>query len=316
MTDVIPINPDSIDYDPKEVKPLDTGLWYETKPATYVFHNIHGNTDQIAWWITQGWEVVGEPAAGTDTVNTNGVAQDYPTTTYTLTRRQLKAELALQALVTEWTAAYNDGRKLNDSRYDDILVIYETLLDNAETAMNVRAADDNTYEGLVELLLGELYTDYSAHSTEINSIIDEGLEANREAEINLQFDNLVAAAKQKLVDRGMWNTATLTANTAQINKNREYALNDLADKVNRVSLDAQNTLYKQKAVVTELVMAARDRTQKMRASGQLDRQQMQVKITDIMSRFMERRTDEYPTMDAIMQMAVQFGASNSTEVST
>jgi len=203
---------------------------------------------------------------------------------------------------------------LNDSRYDDILLIYQNQLTNAESTMQERAGKDCLYESLVEILIASFYSEYDLHTAAVDTIIGTGLEQNRKDEINLNLDNQVAAVAQSRIYRGLYNTASLDAMTTGIEKKREYALNDLADKVQGVELNQQNTLYQQRDNITKSVLDARDRLQKMRAAGQLDRLGMQVRITEIIGRFMERRTDEYPSLDAITEAAARFGAANSNEV--
>ena len=44
-------------------------------------------------------------------------------TTYVLRRRIIKPENVLDDLVQSYTDAYNEGRQLNDQRYDDLTVM-------------------------------------------------------------------------------------------------------------------------------------------------------------------------------------------------
>ena len=102
--------------------------------------------------------------------------------TWYLQRRSLKPEKALDSLVKSYTEAYNEGRQLNDQRYDDLIVLYSAVLSKSQDIYNSLESDDAIYEGLVESLMASVTSDHTAYSVDVNGSLDDYGDSMRNAD--------------------------------------------------------------------------------------------------------------------------------------
>ena len=119
----------------------------------------------------------------------------------------------LTTLVADYTAAYNEGRTLNDQRYDDLVTLYLAVLDKTEDSYNTLETADETYEDAVEVIIAAISSEFASYDTDVTGDLDDW-GTDLLAEINARFDALDAAELQGLIDRGMSNTILRAATSA------------------------------------------------------------------------------------------------------
>ena len=310
MVDIQHIDPKQYitNFVPVWQSPQAASGWYETETKTIKAFSTDTSdgTQALAWELAQGWfltnTVYGERSP------TTGIMQ----ITYSLKRRTLKAEKALQDLINQSTEGYNWGRKMNDQRYDDIVTIYSVLLDKTEDTLASLDGDDDYAADKIDGVLDLLPADYEEHAADPDIDLDAYGTAQR-ARINLQYDNLLTTLKQSLIQRGMYTTTVYDTDVIGIEGERTIALNAFEDDLMRLKADMAHKLYDQKISMRQGVMNAYERFSTVRDNG-MNALQLQSKICMAMLNFMERREDGYPDISAISQTAAQFGSSNSTEV--
>lgn len=300
------------DTDPVPAELLDVSSWYETETfdlTVTTFPAGDASENVLAWKLAQGWKISVE---GSEVVTGTG-ASTVKKRTYTLVRRRLNTDKACKALIEQATEAYNEGRENNDQRYDDIIDLYTRLLDKVEDNLQEQENFEGTAFDTIKDLADALPDDFEDFEANPDIDLDTYGTAQR-ARINLQYDNLVAGAKQSLINRGLYSTNVYDSVVAGLANQRAISLNDFEDKLMRLKAELAQNVYNQKISMRQGVMNAYERLKNLLQNGKLDRVKLQVSITNELMNFMERRTDGYPDMNSIAQMAAQFGSANSTEV--
>src|SRR3990167_3139915 len=195
--------------------------WYTTQSTSGAF-----TSSEFAWLQAQGWRP-------TSIVISGG------STSYTLTRRVLKPESVLNDLVSSYTYAYNTGRQLNDQRFDDLVVLYLSILDETEDTFNTLETDDDTYETLVETIITALGTDHTAYAADVDDDLDDW-GTDLLAEINARFDAELSKAQQSLLDRGLYTSTMWTTISAGVERERTRALNQANDTIEQRQLELKH----------------------------------------------------------------------------
>jgi len=126
---------------------------------------LQATESELAWYLAQGWEVI---AGGYTLVNTDGST----ITKYRMQRTTLNTKKVLQDLITSYVEAYNTGRELNDQRYDDIVTLYEAMLDKAEDEYIDFEGEDAVYEALIEAIITALGDDFDDYNEVVKTYIN------------------------------------------------------------------------------------------------------------------------------------------------
>lgn len=299
------INPLSYvtDTDPVPEEVLDASDWYEWEYTNVNIPEDNSESD-LSWLLSQGWSVYMSTG-----YTLNGVRQY----SATLRRRKFRPDKALKALISDFTTAYNEGREINDQRYDEIVAIYNVMLDKSEDYLTTIESENNGYDDLLDALITNLESDYDDHAEDVGDDLDDYGDAQR-TRIETQFDNELAAARQDLVNRGMYNSTVWASISAGIAQKESDALTELEDKIIRLQLDNKNHLYAAKVDMRKNVLAARDRKIQAAKEGKLSYLQQRNEILIAMLNFMERRNDDYPGLQNLGQLATQLGMNNVTGV--
>lgn len=313
MSDITPFAPIINDNDPVAIDAMDVSQWYEDETQYVTIDNLSSNRDSVLpWMLAQGWIVTD---ITTRKITNDGVVTR-DDTIYTLTRKKFKAEQALTALINQSTEAYNKGRELNDTRYDDIVAAYQLYLSNSETSMGSSKDELEAYISIAESLISTTMAgDQTAYATELDGVLTDistGYTA-RASQITTDID----AAKSEVdasVSAGMFNSTVATSIKADLTLKESLAKNLLTGEYADKKLNVANLKYQAKQAVNDKLLAARDRFYALRDAGRMGRLELQGKVVLAMLNFMERREDGYPDLNSINQMAVQFGSANSAEV--
>ena len=149
---------------------------------------LQATESELAWYLAQGWEVI---AGGYTLVNTDGST----ITKYRMQRTTLNTKKVLQDLITSYVEAYNTGRELNDQRYDDIVTLYEAMLDKAEDEYIDFEGEDAVYEALIEAIITALGTDFDDYNKVVRTYIDNMIARRSD------YNDLVATFETATDDR-------------------------------------------------------------------------------------------------------------------
>ncbi len=229
--------------------------------------------------------------------------------TGTLQRRAIKPESVLDDLVESYTDAYNEGRKLNDQRYDDLVVLYKAVLSESQDEWDSLLSKDDAYEAVIEALISSIVSDHSTYAADVEGSLDDYGDSIR-LQINTRFDNELTKAKNSLVSRGMYNSTLYETLSAGIERERTLALTDVEDKITQQQLDLKNRVHAEKVSMRSRILAARDRMHSMLTGAADSRLAARNAVVEALARFVERRTDSYPDLAEIGNLAASLGAGS------
>ena len=292
-----------VDTDPVAQAIQDVSGWYKTEYMTFDTGSSSA-VNSIQWYMAQGWTI--------DSTETYQIVTGSITTThtrYTLARRKLQSELVLQDMVTDFTKSYNEGRNINDQRYDEIVAIWNVALDKTEDEINALGTDSDSYDVIIQGILDQMPTDLSDFETDLDGIMDDYGDSRRAA-IGVRFDAELAKASQILIDAGLKTTVLWTTQSAGIEREREQALTDFEDTYIEREVAIALALMKAKTDIRIALLAANDRWMTFRRTNKLTPLELRNQTLSMMLAFMERRTDSYPGLENLSGMAMQLGYSD------
>ena len=118
--------------DPDELGQFDVDAWFTDPPET-----VEKISDRVVGWLlAQGWKITesedDENAAGSKL--------------HKLERATLKNKTVLTELIKGYIDSYNEGRKANDDRYDDVAAMFNSTLIATHLHLDRMAARHNDYE--------------------------------------------------------------------------------------------------------------------------------------------------------------------------
>lgn len=177
-----------------------------------------------------------------------------------LTRRRMDGELILKDMVVSFTNAYNEGRTVNNARYDELVALYSLMLSHTENEVNKIPLCDiqpNDILGLADVIEESLDKTNSIKLAEIRPVYDSALanirnaisalknassipanwQKSREEEINRKFDAEKGKINAAMIANGTY-AATAWANVVSgIERDRQNALTALADSMVTLKVD-------------------------------------------------------------------------------
>lgn len=278
--DKIPISDYLGDYTISDKTPVTISNYAVTE---YIYL-ISPSPQLINWLIARGWGAVSwtltDPSAITDFAY--------------MQKSQLDERRVLQGLVDEFTDSYNEGRTLNDTRYDEILSLLAVALDKTEDGLVSLETDEDTYESLVEAVISALASEYTTHKTAVEDSLDDWGDAQR-TRIDNKFADDKSAIREVMIDTGWYNTSNLT--TAYSGSTREEAVadNENEDIIKQRILELDERLYAKQVDIRMKFLEARNRLITLLHSQADSRIQLRNRVIEAVSGFAERRNDEYPS---------------------
>jgi GTP:adenosylcobinamide-phosphate guanylyltransferase len=297
--------------------------------------------------------------SATQTVESGGAPYWYAYQKIKLTRRRMDGELVLKDMVTSFTNAYNEGRRVNNSRYDELVALYSLMLSHTEDEANSVPIIDLKSEDFVNLgeeIARSVEESLNISPADIRGLYDDALDniraalsslketannlpsnwlASREADVNRQFDAKIAQAKAAMVANGTYSGTMWPNVESGYERDRQYALTDLADSVVTLKVDTYGKIATLTADTETRLVEAVGRLSgietamaetKMRVGEVRSRlmesavrvveaiQKNRIGITELrntvlkwMFEFMERREDEYPGIEQLATVAERLG---------
>jgi hypothetical protein len=177
-----------------------------------------------------------------------------------LTRRRMDGELVLKDMVTSFTNAYNEGRTVNNARYDELVALYSIMLSQTEDEANAIPLNSINPEDLITLgdeiaavldekksiKLEEIRPIYDTAIVNIRTAIDAlknatSIPANwlksRENDINRKFNAEKEKINATMIANGTYASSSWANVVSGIERDRQYALTDLSDTMVSLKVD-------------------------------------------------------------------------------
>ena len=258
--------------------------------------------------VSQG-ESDGQSSSSGDSnsvVSTDGAPYWFAYTRIRLKRRKMQSELVLKDMIAQFTKAYNEGRQINDQRYDELVALYSIMLSRTEDEANAFSFSTDDFQTLADSLTASLQSALEDFEREAGNIPSDYLQ-NRIDEINLRFDNESANARSGLVSRGLFNSTTWESVSAGIEKARQYALNDMADKLVNIKIDVYGKIAGIKADISGKIIDTAARVMEAQQKRLLGPTEIRNTVFKWMLDFMERREDDYPGLDQLVTISDRLG---------
>ena len=275
--------------------------WYVDETTTV------RDKDSLPWMIAQGWKIVHELYDMSYGYDDEG--KSYVTTynyRWILSRRVLDSEKALATLVQDYAAAYNQGRTINNDRYDDIISVYTALLDTfttETTSLDTRSAD---LDNLINLLIAAIEADYNAYYADVADDLN-GYGQSARDKVATAFTAKESSAITALISKGLYNSTIIASLQLGLTREKTLAEHEVDDKVTLLQLEHKRKLYADKAAMRAKILEAI--TRRADFTTEYDRRiGLRNGIVQALANFMERRTDAYPDITAIGKAVAELGA--------
>ena len=276
------------------------------------------NSDTMSQGLSNGSATGTSTASGnatssggsTSVVESGGAPYWYAYQTLKLQRRRMQPDAILQDMVTSFTNAYNEGRQINDERYDELVNLYAIMLARTEDEANAFAGlSTEDFKPLWETIKPKVEKALEDYAKSVDGLPDDWMQSRKD-EINRKFDELVGQAKSKMVAEGTFNSTVWPTTLSGIERDRQYALNDLKDEMVTLKIEAHGKIATMTADIGNKLLDCEIRFIEAQQKMLLGPTEVRNNVFKWMLDFMERRDDEYPGLDAVANVAGSLGFAN------
>ena len=238
----------------------------------------------VSWMTTMGWHI--ETWWITDPQSIHDYAY--------FTRGGFSLTSVLQVLVQDFTKSYNDGRKLNDDRFDEIIAVYTALQDKTEDELDSLEDDEDTFEALVNTVTETLEVKFQFYKDDREYEFASWSEIQR-TRLDNQFANLLTSEAASMRKRGIYNTTSWSAYVAGNAREKAEALSALEGDIEIKRNELADQLYDRVVDIKFKLIEAKSRLMtQLHQQGNV-RTEIRNKIIGALAAFAERREDDYPS---------------------
>lgn len=224
-----------------------------------------------------------------------------------LTRRRIRAEYVLRDMVASFTSAYNEGREINSERYDELVACYLLLVQQTDERADAFAGiDASDFRPLADMVTDAVRNAVSEYRSAADGIPADWLRS-REDDVNRRFDALAEQARQEMISKGTYNSTVWPSVLSGIERDRQAALTALGDQIVSLRLDARGRIATVTADVGQKLLDCGIRIVEARRQLLLGPLELRNTVVKWMLDFMERRDDEYPSLDTLVTVADRLG---------
>lgn len=223
-----------------------------------------------------------------------------------LERRRMQAELVLQSMVDTFVANFNEGRKINVDRYEELVALYALMVSQTQDDAANIDLDSIDFEPLFDEVKAAIKEKLSEYQSVADQIPSDWLES-RKADINLKFDNLIGEARAKMVSDGTYNGTIWPSVEAGIEHQRSHALDALKDESVTLKLSAYGDIAKTTSALYGQMIDAQVRVFEALKSKKTTPITLRNEVLKWMYDFMERRTDDHVKIEELATLVQQIG---------
>ena len=243
----------------------------------------------------------------TTTTEQHGGPWWYACTKLRLKRRKMQSELVLKDMISSFTKAYNEGRQINDERYDELVALYAIMLSRTEDEANAFGGlSTEDFKPLADAVVAACKDALEKYGAAADDIPADWMQS-RIDEINRKFDALVAQAKSKMVSEGTYNSTVWPTTVSGIERDRQIALNGLKDDMVTLKVDVLGKIAAMKADIGHKLLDCEIRIIEAQQKMLLGPTEIRNTVFKWMLDFMERRDDDYPGLEQLATIASQLG---------
>ena len=218
----------------------------------------------------------------------------------------MQAELVLQSMVDTFVANFNEGRKINVDRYEELVALYALMVSQTQDDAANIDLDSIDFEPLFDEVKAAIKEKLSEYQSVADQIPSDWLES-RKADINLKFNNLIGEARAKMVSDGTYNGTVWPSVLAGIEHQRSHALDALKDESVTMKLTAYGDIAKTTAALYGQMIDAQVRVFEALKSKKTTPITLRNEVLKWMYDFMERRTDDHVKIEELATLVQQIG---------
>lgn len=226
-----------------------------------------------------------------------------------LERRRMQSEEVLKDMIKSFVDAYNEGRRMNVDRYDELVALYALLVnENQDEIISLSKQID--MQPLFDAIKAAIEAALAKLGNAVENLPEDWM-ASRIAEINRKFDALRGQKMSETITNGLYNTTVWASIDAGIERERQYALNDLKDEMVTLKVDTYGKIAQITADVGNNLIAAQTRIFEALMKQKIEPINLRNTVFKWMLDFMEKRTDAYPGLGDITTVAEKLGYSGA-----
>ena len=231
----------------------------------------------------------------------------YSYTRLRMKRRKMQSELVLKDMIASFTKAYNEGRQINDERYDELVALYALMLSRTEDEANAFGGlSTEDFKPLADAVVAACKDALEKYGASVENLPADWMQS-RIDEVNRKFDALLAQAKSKMVSEGTYNSTVWPTTVSGIERDRQIALNDLKDDMVTTKIDVLGKIAAMKADIGQKLLDCEIRIIEAQQKMLLGPTEVRNTVFKWMLDFMERRDDDYPGLEQLATIASQLG---------
>lgn len=231
----------------------------------------------------------------------------YAYTKLRLKRRKMQSELVLKDMIASFTKAYNEGRQINDERYDELVALYALMLSRTEDEANAFGGlSTEDFKPLADAVVAACKDALEKYGASADNIPADWMQS-RIDEINRKFDALVAQAKSDMISKGTYNSTVWPTTMSGIERDRQISLNGLKDEMVTLKVDVLGKIAAMKADIGQKLLDCEIRIIEAQQKMLLGPTEIRNTVFKWMLDFMERREDDYPGLEQLATIASQLG---------
>lgn len=313
------------DYELADKKVLDVGKWFKTETLEIIIGDSYGLPrpgmvpQALGWFVADGWTITGKGKTSESHVyRKNFTIHEWKkSTTYKLERKTMQSESVLQDMISEFTTAYNEGRKINNERYKEIVAAYISMVSSTQDLVADElklSEDDMDFEKLVAWIVESLKSGIEEFKGTIESAIGK-LGAARRESIERQANNELSKARKSLVEKGLYNNTIWQSISSRIMTDKQFALNDLEEKLAKEQISTGELLLRVRADISGKILDAYRSYFDILVNKKLPLVNARNSVYKWMLDFMEHREDQYPSMENMLSLAQGLGYARGGTVS-
>lgn len=223
-----------------------------------------------------------------------------------LKRRRMQSEAVLKDMISSFTKAYNEGRTVNNERYYELVSLYAIMLSRTENEANALNFSTEDFKPLADMVVAAVKKALENYAKAVGDIPDDWMKS-RIDEINRKFDALVGQARAKMVSEGTYNLTVWPTTEAGIERQRQYALNNLKDDMVTLKIEAYGKIATITADIGQKLLDCEIRIIEAQKAMLLGPTEIRNTVFKWMLDFMERRDDDYPGLDQLVTVSDKLG---------
>lgn len=225
-----------------------------------------------------------------------------------LKRRRLVAERVMQSMVDSFASAYNEGRAIEDARYNEVVSLYSLMLSRSEAEGNEIVSGETDLMPLANRMAEAVLASVDKADEDADEAAELVVE-NRERDVNRQFDLLVAQTKAQMVTNGTYNGTIWPSVHAGIERQRSEALGKAREAGTTARLNVRQSVATLRSNVLGSLLQSMQSVASAADQRKVTVVEMRNSVLKWMLDYIGSREESYPELEEVATVAERMGFS-------